>query len=205
MTQRSLTALLVGSLTWLAAAGAHAQIDHPRGHAHYTTELEPHLVVQWADQPVAASDGIGVGLRASIPVLQDGPVTTIDNSLAISLGLDWAHFGNSCAYYYGYNGPLRLPQGDCSANDFWLPVTVQWNFFFSQLISAFPELGLGIHHWTWSVNALCANGNACRYTGSDTGVDLALWLGVRFHLSKSFGLTLRVGTPSLNLGASFFL
>ncbi len=204
---RVLGAFLISSLTWLGASGARAQIDHPGGHEHYNVELEPHLVVQWADQPVATNDGFGVGLRASIPVMQDGPVTTIDNSLAVTLGLDWAHFGNSCLYYYGFNGQVRpgLPRGDCSANDFWLPIAMQWNFFFSKLISAFPELGLGIHHWAWDVNAVCANGNLCRYNGSDTGVDIVLWLGVRFHLSKSFALTLRLGTPSLNLGASFFL
>ncbi|MFI5307796.1 MAG: hypothetical protein ACHQ53_10610 [Polyangiales bacterium] len=196
---------LCGTLALAAGASAQNRIDQPRGHDHYTAELEPHLVVQWADQWSAAGDGIGVGLRASIPVIEDGPVETINNSFALTFGLDWAHFGNQCYYYYGYNGPVRagLPRGDCNGNDFWLPIAVQWNFYFSKLISAFPEVGLGIHHWTWDTNVACPNGYAC--SGSDTGVDLVLWLGVRFHLAKSFALTLRLGTPSLLLGASFFL
>ena len=29
----------------------------------------------------------------------DGPVTTINNSLAIGFGLDWAHFDDACGPY----------------------------------------------------------------------------------------------------------
>lgn len=193
--------LAVVAVSTLASA-AHAQIDRPGGHPHYVAELEPHLVVQWADEPWWDDDGIGLGLRATIPVLQDGPVTTIDNSLGIGFGLDWAHFGDRCR-----PGP-RPDVDDCSAEDFWLPVVVQWNFFFSDLISAFPELGLAIQHTRWEGHwcgrgrelYVCAEGDS-----SDTDLELVLWLGVRFHLTEGFALTLRVGTPSLLLGASFFL
>jgi hypothetical protein len=202
-SQRLLTALFLGSCTWLVATSGQAQVSRPNGHEHYTAEIEPHLVVQWEDQPAWNDDGIGVGLRASIPVMQDGPVTSINNSLALGFGLDWAHFGNDC---FG-PGPNPGPGRNCSANDFWVPLVVQWNFFFSDLISAFPELGLGIHHTTWDGYYCTRNGNVNYFcgSGSDTGVDLVLWLGVRFHLSHSFAITLRLGTPSLLLGASFFL
>jgi hypothetical protein len=187
-----------------ARAGA-AQIDHPNSHVDYSAELEPHLVVQWEDEPVWGGDGIGVGLRGSFPVIKNGPVTTINNSLALGIGLDWAHFGDRC---WGPNG-VRLVS-DCSANDFWIPLVVQWNFFFSDFISAFPELGIGIQHtrWdgAWCVNNgnrfICDNGGG---SGSRTDVDLVFWLGVRFHLAPRFALTLRLGTPSLLLGASFLL
>jgi hypothetical protein len=188
---------------WFGANRADAQIDHPNSHIHYAVELEPHLVIQWDHEPAWGSDGIGLGLRASIPLIQDGPVTTINNSFALSVGLDWAHFGDDC---YG-PGPGPVPRYSCAANDFWVPLLVQWNFFFSNLISAFPEIGLGIHHTRWDGN-ICRAGNNNYYycgTGSDTGVDLVLFLGVRFHLSKAFALTLRIGTPSLLLGASFFI
>jgi hypothetical protein len=39
----------------------------------------------------------------------------------------------------------------------------------------------------------------------DIDIELVLWLGVRFHLARSFALTLRLGTPSILLGASFFM
>ena len=200
--KRPLTSCLVLLAVWLGAQTAHAQIDRPRSHVRYSAELEPHLVVQWDSLLPWAGDGIGMGFRGSIPVIQDGPVPSINNSLAIGFGLDWAHFGNGC-YRPGGPGPYY----DCSANDFWVPVVVQWNFFFSDLISAFPELGLAIEHTRWD-GAWCGGGNNryfCGGTGSDTSVRLVLWLGVRFHLSKSFALTLRLGTPSLLLGAAFLL
>jgi hypothetical protein len=193
---------VVLAVLWFGANRAAAQIDRPNSHIHYAVELEPHLVIQWDHEPAWGGDGIGLGLRASIPLIQDGPVTTINNSLALSVGLDWAHFGDTC--YPPGVGPQ--PRWSCAANDFWVPLLVQWNFFFSNLISAFPELGLGIHHTRWDGN-ICRSGNNVYYcgTGSDTGVDLVVFLGVRFHLSKAFGLTLRIGTPSLLLGASFFI
>lgn len=203
MTRHRLLPQLFALLTLgFCASTARAEIGRPRSHIHYGAELEPHLVVQWDGSPAWGSDGIGVGFRASFPVVQDGPVPSINNSLAIGVGLDWAHFGENC---YG-PGPGR-PVYNCAANDFWIPIVVQWNFFFSDLISAFPELGLAIHHTRWDGN-LCQQNNNFYYCGnnfSDTGVDLVLWLGVRFHLSKAFALTLRLGTPSLLLGASFFL
>lgn len=188
------------------AAAASAQIDRPGSHLTYGVELEPHLVVQWDDDPSWwGEDGIGLGLRASIPIIENGPVRTINNSLAIGFGLDWAHFDDSCGP--DPNGPFNE---DCSADDFWLPVVLQWNFFFSDLISAFPELGLAIEHTRWD-GYWCGrgnNGNLYRCgdgDSSDTDVELVLWLGVRFHLADNFALTLRLGTPSLLLGASFFL
>jgi len=189
-----------------ASTSALAQIGNPGAHDHYSAEIEPHLVVQWNDQPWWDDDGIGLGLRASIPVLEDGPVRTINNSLAIGFGLDWAHFDDAC---WG-PGPRPRPtlEDDCSADDFWLPVVAQWNFFFSELISAFPELGLAIQHTRWDGD-WCGRGRELyRCTDgdySDTDVELVLWLGVRFHLAESVAITLRLGTPSLLLGVSFFL
>lgn len=203
---RFVTALAFGIALSCYAGSAAAQIDRPGSHVDYSAELEPHLVVQWEDEPVWGGDGVGVGFRASIPVVKNGPVTTINNSLALGVGLDWAHFGDRC---WGPGPrPVRLAD-DCSANDFWVPFVVQWNFFFSDLISAFPELGIGLQHTRWNGawcavngnNVVCDNGGS----GSRTDVDLVFWLGVRFHLAPRFALTLRLGTPSLLLGASFLL
>jgi len=134
-------------------------------------------------------------------VVDNGPVTTINNSLAIGVGFDWAHFDDPCNV-----ANLRLGDDDCSANDFWIPVVVQWNFFFSDLISAFPELGLAIQHSRWDIG-VCRVGNNWVYCDdrSDTDLELVLWLGIRFHVADNFAITLRLGTPSLLLGASFFL
>lgn len=178
---------------------AHADIRSPQDHPDI--ELQPHLVLQWSDEPGWDDDGIGVGMHAGIPIISRGPVTTINNSLAIGFGLDWAHFDDSC-------GPWGLNvNDDCSAEDFWLPVYLQWNFYFSDLISAFPELGLAMEYETWD-GVVCGPGNNrywCDSDGSDIDVELVLWLGVRFHLASSFAITLKLGTPALLLGVSFFM
>lgn len=204
---RSISAFapLACAAVWLlVASSASAQIDRPGNHPKYGAEIEPHLVVQWDDEPWWDDDGIGLGLRATIPIMENGPVRTINNSLGIGFGLDWAHFDDAC---WGPGGRPNVLD-DCSADDFWLPLVVQWNFFFSDLISAFPELGLGIQHTRWDGD-WCGGGRdlylCSRGDSSDTDVELLLWLGVRFHLADSFALTLRLGTPSLLLGASFFL
>lgn len=190
------------STVLLLASAAIARADIKSSESHPDVEIGPHLVLQWADEPAWDDDGIGLGVHAGIPVIDRGPVTTINNSLAIGFGLDWAHFDDAC-------GPYALDPGDdCSANDFWLPVYVQWNFFFSDLISAFPSLGLAIEYENWDSVACGGNPNRNWYwcgDGDDVDVELVLWLGVRFHLAKSFALTLQLGTPSLLLGASFFL
>ena len=205
MSHRLSIALLAGLAVSAVAARADAQIDRPGAHIKYVAEVEPHLVIQWDDEPWWDDDGIGLGVRGTIPVIEDGPVKTINNSLGIGFGLDWAHFDDAC---WGPGPRPNVLNDDCSADDFWVPVVVQWNFFFSDLISAFPELGLGIQHTRWDGD-WCGNGRNLYVCGdgdsSDTDIELVLWLGVRFHLAESFALTLRLGTPSLLLGASFFL
>jgi len=189
----------------LGADIASAQINRSGGHRKYSAEIEPHLVLQWSNSPGWNNDGIGVGLRASIPVIDSGPVTTINNSMAVGFGLDWAHFGDQCDNF-NFNGYA----GGCGGNDFWLPFVVQWNFYFSDLISAFPELGLALQHSSFDSVGWCGNrnnpvpcGNGNGY--SHTDLEFVFWLGIRFHLADSFALTLRLGTPSVLIGASFFL
>jgi len=186
-------------LSLVSVSTARADIRNPQDHPE--VELQPHLVLQWHHPSPGwgwNDDGVGLGLHAGIPVISRGPVPSINNSLAIGVGLDWAYFNDVCGNY-----------ADCSANDFWVPIYVEWNFFFSDLISAFPDFGLAIEHSRWSTG-LCNGPGPGRNLyvcsdGSHTDVELVLWLGVRFHLSKAFALTLKLGTPSLLLGASFFL
>lgn len=182
---------------WLVALGlvawacdpAAAQIQSPGRHAHYAAELEPHLVWQWTGDEHSHSDGLGFGFRASIPIMQDGPISTINNSLAISFGLDWAYFPDC----FGYD--------NCSENDFWVPVTAQWNFYLTSVVSLFPEFGLGFRDAIFDDEPCRANG--CR--GSDLEVRPVLWFGARFRVADAVAITMRLGTPSLQLGVSFFI
>lgn len=182
--------LLALAISVLWSDLANAQINTPGRHPRYTAELEPHLVWQWTGDERAHNDGIGMGFRASIPLLQDGPVPTINNSLAISFGIDWAHF------------PECYDYGDCSEDDFWVPVVAQWNFYLTSVISIFPEFGLGFRDAIIDYDGPC-RGNGCR--GSALEVHPVLWFGARFQLANAVALVLRLGTPSLQLGVSFFL
>jgi hypothetical protein len=196
-----LCAWLLAGCCMCFAASAHAQIRSPNHHPHYAVELEPHLVLQWTNDPYFGGDGIGVGFRASIPIIDNGPISSINNSLAIGFGLDWAHFGGC--------GPYG---NSCNADDFWLPIVLQWNFFLTDWFSLFPEFGLAIQHsslgWAGSIPGDCrgvGGRNICVANASYTDVDLVLWLGARFAISERVAFTLRLGTPSILIGASFML
>lgn len=164
----------------------------------YRVELEPHLVLQWTRGPYWNDDGVGVGLRAAIPVMDNGPLPNFPNNLAISFGLDWVHF-DGCGRW----------DEDCGANSFLVPVAVQWNFWVTSWLSLFPELGLAIEHasWDWVGPADCGPGPDPDYCadGSDTDVELVLWIGARFSVSRNIAVMLRLGTPSVLLGVSFYL
>jgi hypothetical protein len=179
---------------WTSTPGhAAAQVKSAGRHLHYGVELEPHLVWQWNGDEIARSDGIGMGFRASIPIMQDGPVPTINNSLAITFGFDWAHFPEC----YDYRG--------CSEDDFWVPVAVQWNFYLTPRFSLFPEFGLGFRDAVLNYDEFDdrCRGRGCR--GYALEVHPVLWFGARFLLTDYIALVFRLGTPSLQLGVSFFI
>jgi hypothetical protein len=175
---------------------AAAQINNPGQHEHYSAELEPHLVWQWDGDEAASSDGLGVGFRASIPLMQDGPVSSINNNLALTFGLDWAHF-SGCGLYGPHDG--------CGEDDFWVPITLQWNFFLTPVVSVFPEFGLGFRDAIFSYDRVAGacDGRNCRSSYLD--VYPVLWLGGRFRVSRAINVVVRLGTPSLQLGVSFFI
>jgi hypothetical protein len=192
MAMKLSSILFATAATLLFVSTSQAQIDRPGAHVDYRAEVEPHLVLQHTDD-----DGVGVGLRASFPIIDNGPIRTINNSLALGVGFDWSHWDDECP---------RFLDDDCDGNDFWVPLVVQWNFFFSDLISAFPEVGLALEYETWDndYGDLCRGNRYCDDDG-DIDVEFVLWLGVRFHLARDFALTVRLGTPSILIGASFFL
>jgi len=157
-------------------------------HAPYAVEIEGHLVWQWNSSELAQDDGIGVGFRVSIPVIQYGPLPGFENSLAVSVGLAWASFLG-----------CRARGVACSEDDFWVPAVAQWNFFITPDISLFPELGLGFRDAVAGRGAKCSGD--CRRSALE--IHPAFWLGGRFHLGYDLSLVARIGTPWLELGISY--
>lgn len=192
--ERSRKAASVGAAALvLAAVSSSARADdtikHPGDHPSYTFEAEPHLVLGWGG--VYGNEGFGVGARFSIPIVENGFVSTINNSVAISFGVDLVHY-DWCWYDNHAN---------CSANYLDFPVAMQWNFYVAQRWSVFGEPGLYIYHGFVSD---CPNGNTCPGAPGSTGVWPALYVGGRYHLGTGVALTLRVGFPAVSFGVSFF-
>src|SRR4051812_49362509 len=64
-------------------------IKNPGDHPRYAFEAEPHLVLGFIDPPgYANGTGFGVGFRGSIPLVRNGFVPSINNSVAIGFGID---------------------------------------------------------------------------------------------------------------------
>jgi hypothetical protein len=190
---RPLVALAFGSAivaAIVAARDAHADdtIKHPGDHPIYSVEAEPHLALGWDN--IYASGGYGVGGRFSIPVVHNGFVDSINNSVAVSFGMDLLHY-EACAF-----------QGlGCSANYVYFPVAMQWNFFVAQRWSVFGEPGLFVFHGFIDD---CLPGTRDCQRPNVNGIRPALWLGGRYHFSEKVSLTMRIGWPAFTIGVSFF-
>jgi len=209
MIRRIFATCLGSALAFAALAcganAAHAQstIKQPGDHPHYTLELEPHLVAQYGNLPYT-DDGLGLGVRVSVPFVHNGPISTINNNIGMSFGLDWVHFGddNQC----NGRGNPDFFSATCSATELWFPVTAQWNFFLTKIISVFGELGLSGHYARWDYEGPCNTGTDCRYSAHYLNLfEPVLWAGGRFLLWPGGGLTVRLGWPYISFGASFLL
>lgn len=193
---RWLWSLLLVALVALGSARdarATSIIKSPGDHPDYHVEIEPHLLLGWAH--LYHDNAVGVGARFTIPIVDNGFVKTINNSVGISFGLDWLHYGGC---YYRYRGR----DYGCSANYFLFPVAMQWNFWLTEKWSVFGEPGLYIYHGSFD-DDYC-NGVPNCDTPSHTSVEPAFYVGGRFHFNDTVAITLRLGYPTLSFGVSFF-
>lgn len=163
-----------------------AQIKSPGAHQMYSVELEPHALVQWDVDP--GDEGLGLGMRASIPVIDNGPVTTINNSFAIGFGLDWA-----------WSGDCDRRFDDCDAHNISIPVVAQWNFYFTPVVSAFAELGFAIVFETWDYDVAVGDDDEF-----DVDPGLYFLVGPRFTFGD-VAIPIRIGWPYLSVGVSFLI
>jgi len=176
-------------------------IRHPGDHPTYGVELEPHLDFAFF-LPTAGSTGVGLGGRATIPVVKNGFVPSINNSVGVGFGLDWLHY-NACYYYstFLYNACDNL-------NSFWFPVVMQWNFFLATHWSVFGEPGLSIVYQNFG-NYYCQASNGvgvvCPAGPNRVVVEPVIFFGGRYHFSESAALVLRIGWPYASFGVSFML
>jgi len=198
--------IAVGIVLLSCPALAQSTIRHPGEHPDYAVELEPHALVGLIDPPGnTLGTGIGAGLRVTIPIVKNGFVETINNSIGLSFGFDWLHYTSGHDASVGYCGrwivgpnntricaQLAGPSG-ASANYVFLPVAMQWNFWLHQKFSAFGEPGLVIYH------------RKAQYEDGGFGLAPMFDIGGRWHFSDIAALTFRFGYPTFSLGVSFLL
>lgn len=192
----SLVALAASTFGLSSVARAETTIRHPGQHTQYSFELEPHLTIDWFNAHYAG-EGIGPGVHFAIPLMHQGPISTINNNMAIKFGLD-VTFGNGCRYWANrfYN------DRGCDATSFVLPIALQWNFYVTDIIVPFGEAGLAIGHSRYSYDGPCANGLTCNWHDSDTYPLMYFVGGAKFMFGRNAGLTVRMGYPHITVGAS---
>jgi hypothetical protein len=113
---RRLPAPALAAIALLAAPGAFAQsvIKRPGVHPQYVLEAEPHgLVGPFPDFFP------GIGVRGTVELLDPGFVTSINDTIGIGFGADYAK---------------RVV----------VPIVLQWNFYLHRNWSVFGEPGLAV-------------------------------------------------------------
>jgi len=138
--------------------------------------------------------------RFTIPIVKNGFVPSINNSVGIGFGLDWLHY-NGC-YYRSAFAP-----GFCDNLDsFWVPVVMQWNFFLGTHWSVFGEPGLSIVYQNFGNYYGCFDGVRsvpCAGGPNHVSLEPVIFFGGRYHFSETAALTLRIGWPYASFGISF--
>lgn len=171
-------------LTAPEAQAADWVIKSPSEHPSYIAELEPHanfiLWNRYYGRGYAAYDPtrdpqLGGGFRASIKLMDPGFVRKINDTIAITFGLDMT----SCSYRYCRDG-----------YSVWTPVALQWNFYLTHKWSVFGEVGAMLH-----------GDGFFHYVDPD----FVFYAGARYHFNDNVALTMRLGYPGFSLGVSFFV
>ena len=126
----------------LLASPAYADqmvIKYPGHHPGYSWELEPHALIGPFDPPGRAKPGGGLGVRATVILVDNGFVRSINNSVGL-----------------GFGGDLLF----ASKAGLWLPVVMQWNFWLSRNWSVCGEPGVGVYLGDHSFGSpiICAGG-----------------------------------------------
>lgn len=168
-------------------AAAQSIIRSPGDHPD-AWELEPHLTLRPFDTP-DRDLGLGLGFRARVPIVENGFVKSINNSVGIGFGVDWLNY-RACH------------RGDCGRlNHFIIPVVMQWNFWLTRDWSVFGEPGLALNLYS----SKCDGDDDDRFDDCHhhRDIDPVLFVGGRWHFAQYTTLTMRVGWPYFSVGVSF--
>lgn len=158
MLSASLTCLF--TLAMRSAQAEENLIRDPNQHPHHVFEFEPHLLLA----PFYDHGAPGAGFRGTFTLSNNGFIDSINDSVGLGLGVDWTR------------------------DTTWVPVVLQWNFWFTRHWSVFAEPGVALR---------------LRDDFNDRGPDFTVYGGGRYRFGQTVALTLRVGHPAVALGLSF--
>lgn len=138
-----------------------------------------------------AGEAFGPGFRGTIVLVDNGFISSINNSVGLGFGLDWLFFDDD--HCHGNPNNRRCH----SHNNVVLPLVMQWNFWLHRKWSVFGEPGI----------AFIFHEDHDDFHDTDLDVDLfTIYAGGRFHFNDTTTLTLRFGFPTnLSIGVSFLL
>jgi hypothetical protein len=195
-------ALLVGLLVCRPAAADRTVLYDRQAPIWYRFEVEPHLVLGTAPPGPGYGSGGGIGVRGTFVLSQDGFIPGVNDSLALGVGLDYSHYDaalsfqgarDQCLHFEpGPNGTSICTQVTSNGGTYsylFVPVVLQWNFWFTQRFSAFGEPGVDLY--------LLAN--------HGVSIGPAVYVGGRVQVTDRITLTLRLGYPTVSFGVSFLM
>jgi hypothetical protein len=205
MLRRAGLALAVAAVACLAPGVARASdviIRYGRVPIGYTAEVEPHLVFGSSPPGPGYGSGAGIGVRASFVVAPEGFIRGVNDSAAIGVGLDLGHYYGSLAFN-GYRdqclhfepGPngtsicTEVTSNGGTYNYLFIPAVLQWNFWFTDRLSAFGEPGINLF-----------------FLGNHGfGAGPAFYVGGRIRVADRITITARLGYPTIGVGVSFMM
>jgi hypothetical protein len=109
-----------------AARADESTIKQPGRHPDYTFEAEPHVFFGFHPPGGSAASGFGPGFRGTVEIVDNGFISSINNTVGLGFGMDWIAFSK---------GKTAI----------WVPIVMQWNFWLSRNWSVFGEPGGGFY------------------------------------------------------------
>lgn len=158
--------------------------------------IEPHVAAAPYGPPGDPGLGVGVGARGAFVVAPDGFAPTLDDTAAVSVGLDVVRyqlaggFGDRCERFVtAVDGQTQIcvDANGAAAGDrtvLYAPVAFEWAFRPKPELAIAAELGL----------ALAVGGGA--------GVAPVLGVGVRWQIADRVHLAARIGYPVWTVGVA---
>jgi outer membrane protein with beta-barrel domain len=135
--------------------------------------------------PWGYGSGIGVAARYTLPIMNDGFISSINDSVELEFGGDiWFSGQNFGTVRYGYTGLA-------------IPVEGRWSFHFNPKLSLYGKVSAGWYFNFWSDNVEGLNDLSYGGFYWNTGV------GALYSINNTLWLRGEIGATGLKAGVGF--